>query len=149
MKKTNKGFTLVELIIVIAVIGVLAAILIPVFSNVIEKANIKSALSDARNALSIYVAEYTTGVNGGDCLPDGSVFVVSKAGKYLGVKYADNGLKTTDADIVWDTTVALAQAAGTATTYEASGKTATVLGETMDYVNANLPAGVIVYVNAD
>ncbi|MBQ9949969.1 MAG: prepilin-type N-terminal cleavage/methylation domain-containing protein, partial [Clostridia bacterium] len=39
MKRTKHGFTLVELIIVIAVIGVLAAILIPVFSNVIDKAN--------------------------------------------------------------------------------------------------------------
>ena len=43
MKKTNKGFTIVELIIVIAVIGILAAILIPAFSNIIEKANAKSA----------------------------------------------------------------------------------------------------------
>ncbi|MBQ9950010.1 MAG: type II secretion system protein [Clostridia bacterium] len=56
MKKgTKKGFTLVELIIVIAVIGVLAAILIPVFSNVIDKGNAKSAFSDAKNYCTQYV----------------------------------------------------------------------------------------------
>ena len=40
MKKLNKKvFTIVELVIVIAVIAILAAVLIPTFSNVIEKAN--------------------------------------------------------------------------------------------------------------
>ena len=39
MNKFKKAFTLVELVIVIAVIAILAAILIPTFSNVIEKAN--------------------------------------------------------------------------------------------------------------
>ena len=37
--KRRKGFTLVELVIVIAVIVILAAVLIPTFSGVIEKAN--------------------------------------------------------------------------------------------------------------
>ena len=48
-RKSNRAFTLVELIIVIAVIGVLAAILIPVFSNVVKKANIADKTSLARN----------------------------------------------------------------------------------------------------
>ena len=40
MKHTNKkGFTIVELVIVIAVIAILAAVLIPTFSNLIKKAN--------------------------------------------------------------------------------------------------------------
>ncbi|NLB61781.1 MAG: prepilin-type N-terminal cleavage/methylation domain-containing protein [Clostridiales bacterium] len=52
----NKAFSIVELIIVIAVIGILAAILIPVFSKIIDKANEKSALSDAKNTLTNYVA---------------------------------------------------------------------------------------------
>lgn len=91
MKKTNKGFTLVELIIVIAVIGVLAAILIPVFSNVIEKANAKSAFSDAKNALSIYIADMSDGT-GAEVVTDGSVFEVEKAGKMWYFTYADNGL---------------------------------------------------------
>ena len=40
MKKTNKkGFTLVELVIVIAVIAILAGVMIATFSNVVAKAN--------------------------------------------------------------------------------------------------------------
>ena len=38
-RNIKKGFTIVELIIVIAVIAVLAAVLIPTFSNLIQKAN--------------------------------------------------------------------------------------------------------------
>ena len=48
----KKGFTIVELVIVIAVIAILAAVLIPTFSNVIEKANTSSALSEAKNAMT-------------------------------------------------------------------------------------------------
>ena len=74
----EKGFTLVELIIVIAVIGVLAAILIPVFSNVIEKSNRKSALSDARNALTHCINGITdAGLDGDTDL----FFAVRKGGK--------------------------------------------------------------------
>ena len=58
MKKMNKkGFTIVELVIVIAVIGILAAVLIPTFSSVIEKANLSAAQSEAKNALTLDLAE--------------------------------------------------------------------------------------------
>ena len=51
MKRTNKkGFTLVELVIVIAIIAILAAVLIPTFAGVIRKANESAALQRARNA---------------------------------------------------------------------------------------------------
>ena len=99
MKKTNKGFTLVELIIVIAVIGVLAAILIPVFANVIDKANQKSAASDARNAVSVFVAEMSDGT-GGVVVTDGTVIAVDKAGKTYAFTFEDNGLKTEYDDCV-------------------------------------------------
>ncbi len=52
----KKGFTMVELVIVIAVIAILAAILIPTFTNLIRKANEASALADARNAANQLLA---------------------------------------------------------------------------------------------
>jgi len=46
----KKGFTLVELVIVIAVIAVLAAILIPTFGSVIKSARLEKARANANNA---------------------------------------------------------------------------------------------------
>ena len=59
MRKMNKkGFTIVELVIVIAVIAILAAVMIPTFSGIIGKANDSSALQEARTAYTAYVAEF-------------------------------------------------------------------------------------------
>lgn len=48
MKKQNRGFTIVELVIVIAVIAVLAAVLIPTFSSLVKKANLSADMQAVR-----------------------------------------------------------------------------------------------------
>lgn len=62
MKNNRKGFTITELVIVIAVIAILAAVLIPTFSSIIKKANKSSDLQAARSTYTEYTAnvDYTT-----------------------------------------------------------------------------------------
>ena len=50
----KKGFTIVELVIVIAVIAILAAVLIPTFTGVINSAKESKALQAARNLWTKY-----------------------------------------------------------------------------------------------
>ena len=58
MKKLNKkGFTIVELVIVIAVIAILSAVLIPTFSGVVGEAKETALLSDAKAKYQEYVAQ--------------------------------------------------------------------------------------------
>ena len=61
MKKFNKkGFTIVELVVVIAVIAILAAVLIPTFSNVVDKANESKAMQEAKAAYNVWYSEEVT-----------------------------------------------------------------------------------------
>ena len=58
MKKMNKkGFTIVELVIVIAVIAILAAVMIPTFSGIVDRAKNSAALQEVKNAYTATVAE--------------------------------------------------------------------------------------------
>ena len=56
-RSTKKGFTIVELVIVIAIIAILAAVLIPTFASLIQKANVSKDTQLVRNLNTALVAD--------------------------------------------------------------------------------------------
>ncbi|MBQ6927624.1 MAG: prepilin-type N-terminal cleavage/methylation domain-containing protein [Oscillospiraceae bacterium] len=58
MKKNNKGFTLAELLIVVAIIAVLTAIAIPVFTNQLEKSREATDMANVRSAYAEVMTQY-------------------------------------------------------------------------------------------
>ena len=63
MKRNNKGFTLAELLIVVAIIAVLVAISIPIFTTQLEKAR---EATDAANIRAAYAEVMTEALTNAD-----------------------------------------------------------------------------------
>lgn len=58
MKREKKGFTLAELLIVVAIIAVLVAIAIPVFTRQLERSREATDLANVRSAYAALVTGY-------------------------------------------------------------------------------------------
>ena len=58
MRKNKKGFTLAELLIVVAIIAVLVAIAIPVFTTQLEKSREATDLANVRAAYAEMITSY-------------------------------------------------------------------------------------------
>lgn len=64
LRKNKKGFTLAELLIVVAIIGVLVAVSIPIFTAQLAKARLATNQANARAAVAEATAEYLTAADG-------------------------------------------------------------------------------------
>lgn len=58
LRKNEKGFTLAELLIVVAIIGVLVAISIPIFTGQLKKARLATNQANARAAYAAATTQY-------------------------------------------------------------------------------------------
>ncbi len=60
-RKISRGFTLIEILIVVIILGILAAIVIPQFANASSDArttNLKTTLANVRNQIEIFKAQH-------------------------------------------------------------------------------------------
>ena len=84
MRKIQSGFTLIELMIVVAIIGILAAVAIPQYQNYVARTQMSEALSLASGS-KVALAEYfqSKGVFPGDNTTAGLGVNTTIKGKYV------------------------------------------------------------------
>jgi len=63
--KNQKGFTLIELMIVVAIIAILAAIALPAYQNYVAKSQVTAGLADIRGGVTAYEEGIQSGTKTG------------------------------------------------------------------------------------
>ena len=107
MRNSKKGFTIIEMVIVIAIIGILASVLIPTYGNVVANANESAALQTARSVMTNWLASSTS--SGGVPTTGPDAYGNTQYAAYFGItndngqsyqfRYAAGGIERSDNDV--------------------------------------------------
>lgn len=100
MKSVQKGFTLIELMIVVAIIGILAAIAIPAYQNYTAKSQASVALADITGAKVNIEAKLAEGLS--------AAGLVGAKGSAVGVKDSTSTCSAVGVEVAKDGTAAVA-----------------------------------------
>lgn len=95
-KRLKKAFTITELVIVIAVVAILAAVLIPTFSNIIKKADESADTQLVKNLNTILSSEQTVSQEAAPTMS--KALEQAQSGGYT----VDKLTPTSDGDILWE-----------------------------------------------
>lgn len=96
MKNIQKGFTLIELMIVVAIIAILAAIALPAYQDYVARSQLSEAMSLASGSKTAVAERYadTGDFNGINNVNAGVAIPASITGKYVQSVTIDNGIVT-------------------------------------------------------
>ncbi|RYY74107.1 MAG: pilin [Gammaproteobacteria bacterium] len=94
MKKIHSGFTLTELMIVVAIIGILAAIALPQYQNYLTKSQVSRVMGEVASLRSIVEScavegKTTIGNSTGECSPGASPSTLISGSSQTGVTLPD------------------------------------------------------------
>jgi len=98
MRKRQRGFTLIELMIVLGVVAILAAVAIPLYTSSVQKSHrtdAKAALTTAAQAMERWFTERNT--YAGALLGVGGIYGATSSNGYYTMSFAAGGANNTNA----------------------------------------------------
>lgn len=96
-KETQQGFTLIEIMVVLVILGALAVISVPVYSNYVRRAKVSEAISNVEafaNAIRIYRMERGVWPPTKDSLGTGNNRVVNVTENYFTIRWPSSPAPT-------------------------------------------------------